>query len=97
VSDIFSLWPSLRALTGSYALNMEAPSDWEGRGGSALVNKRAVLLTIPEVATALRISRSSVYRLFEGGELRWVRVGSTRRVSSAEINRFIAEHTEAAS
>ena len=61
------------------------------------MNKRAVLLTIPEVATALRISRSSVYRLFDGGELRWVRVGSTRRVSSAEINRFIAAHTEAAS
>jgi len=48
------------------------------------LNKRAVLLTIPEVATALRISRSSVYRLFDGGELRWVRVGSTRRVSSVE-------------
>jgi excisionase family DNA binding protein len=76
---------------------MEAPSDWEGRLGSALVNKHALLLTIPEVATALRISRSSVYRLFEGGELRWVKVGSTRRVSSAEVDRFIAEHTEAAS
>ena len=61
------------------------------------MNKRAVLLTIPEVATALRISRSSVYRLFDGGELRWVRVGNTRRVSSVEINRFIAKHTEAAS
>jgi excisionase family DNA binding protein len=97
VSDIFSLWPSLRALTWSYAPNMEASSDWQGRGDAAPLNKRAVLLTIPEVATALRISRSSVYRLFEGGELRWVRVGSTRRVSSAEINRFIAEHTEAAS
>jgi excisionase family DNA binding protein len=76
---------------------MEAPSDWQGRGDSAPLNKRPVLLTIPEVATALRISRSSVYRLFDGGELRWVRVGSTRRVSSAEMHRFIAEHTEAAS
>lgn len=76
---------------------MEAPSDLPGRGDSAPLNKRAVLLTIPEVVTALRISRSSVYRLFDGGELRWVRVGSTRRVSSVEINRFIAEHTEAAS
>ena len=76
---------------------MEAPSDWQGRGDSAPLNKRAVLLTIPEVATALRISRSSVYRLFDGGELRWVRVGSTRRVSSVEMNRFIAEHTEAPS
>lgn len=61
------------------------------------MNKRAVLLTILEVATALRISRSSVYRLFDDGELRWVRVGNTRRVSSSEIHRFIAEHSEAAS
>jgi len=76
---------------------MEASSDWQGRGDSAPWSKRAVLLTIPEVATALRISRSSVYRLFDGGELRWVRVGNTRRVSSVEINRFIAKHTEAAS
>lgn len=55
------------------------------------------LLTIPEAAVRLRISRSSVYRLFDAGELRWVRVCATRRVSTAEINRFIAEHTEAAS
>jgi len=57
----------------------------------------SLLLTIPEAAARLRISRSSVYRLFDAGELRWVRVCATRRVSTAEINRFIAEHTEAAS
>ncbi|MGO9157851.1 helix-turn-helix domain-containing protein [Mycobacterium sp.] len=57
----------------------------------------ALLLTIPEAAAFLRISRSSIYRLFDAGELRWVRVCASRRVSTAEINRFIAEHTEAAS
>ena len=56
-----------------------------------------LLLTIPEAAARLRISRSSIYRLFDAGELRWVRVCASRRVSTAEINRFIAEHTEAAS
>lgn len=56
-----------------------------------------LLLTIPEAAARLRISRSSIYRLFDAGELRWVRVCASRRVSAAEINRFIAEHTEAAS
>jgi excisionase family DNA binding protein len=55
-----------------------------------------LLLTIPEAAARLRISRSSIYRLFDAGELRWVRVCASRRVSTAEINRFIAEHTEAA-
>jgi hypothetical protein len=48
-----------------------------------------LLLTISEAAAALRISRSSIYRLFDGGEL--------ARVTSAEIHRFIAAHTEAAS
>lgn len=55
------------------------------------------LLTIPEVAAALRISRSSIYRLFEAGELAWVQIGAARRVTSAEVNRFVAKHIEAAS
>jgi excisionase family DNA binding protein len=56
-----------------------------------------LLLTISEAAAALRISRSSIYRLFDGGELAWVQIGASRRVTSAEIHRFIAAHTEAAS
>ena len=56
-----------------------------------------LLLTISEAAARLRISRSSIYRLFDAGELRWVRVCASRRVSTAEIIRFITEHTEAAS
>jgi excisionase family DNA binding protein len=55
------------------------------------------LLTILEAAAMLGISRSSIYRLFDSGELCWVRVRGRRRVTTAEINRFIATHTEAAS
>ena len=55
------------------------------------------LLTIAEAADALRISRSSVYRLFDAGQLAWVQIGASRRVTSTEIERFIAAHTEAAS
>ena len=55
------------------------------------------LLTIVEAADALRISRSSVYRLFDAGQLAWVQIGTSRRVTSSEIDRFIAAHTEAAS
>jgi excisionase family DNA binding protein len=57
----------------------------------------SLLLTVSEVAAALRISRSSIYRLFDAGELAWVQIGASRRVTSAEIHRFIAAHTEAAS
>jgi excisionase family DNA binding protein len=56
-----------------------------------------LLLTVKEAADVLRISRSSIYRLFEAGELTWVQIGANRRVASAEIHRFVAEHTEAAS
>ena len=56
----------------------------------------SVLLTIPEAAAALRISRSSFYRLFDSGELAWVLICGKRRVSTAEISRFIAAHTEVA-
>jgi excisionase family DNA binding protein len=55
------------------------------------------LRTVSEAAAALRISRSSIYRLFDAGELAWVQIGAARRVTSAEIHRFIAAHTEAAS
>ncbi len=55
------------------------------------------LLTIVEAAEALRMSRSSIYRLFDAGQLGWVQIGASRRVTSAEIERFIAAHTEAAS
>lgn len=57
----------------------------------------SLLLTVSEAAAALRISRSSIYRLFEAGELAWVQIGASRKVTSAEIHRFIAAHTEAAS
>jgi excisionase family DNA binding protein len=57
----------------------------------------SLLLKVSEAAAALRISRSSLYRLFESGELAWVQIGASRRVTSAEIHRFIDAHTEAAS
>lgn len=55
------------------------------------------LLTIQEAAAALRISRSTVYRLFDSGQLAWVQIGASRRVSATEIDRFIAAHTQVAS
>jgi excisionase family DNA binding protein len=55
------------------------------------------LLTIVEAAEVLSISRSSIYRLFDAGQLAWVQIGGSRRVAFTEIERFIAAHTEAAS
>jgi excisionase family DNA binding protein len=53
------------------------------------------LLTVAEVMATLRVSRAGVYRLFSAGDLRWIQVGAHRRVSAAEIDRFVAEHTQA--
>ncbi|MCA2310773.1 MULTISPECIES: helix-turn-helix domain-containing protein [Mycobacterium avium complex (MAC)] len=60
-------------------------------------SRAGLLLTIPEAAAALRISRSSIYRLFDSGKLSWVQICGRKRVTLAEINRFIAAHTEVAS
>lgn len=55
------------------------------------------LLTIVEAAEVLSVSRSSIYRLFDAGQLAWVQIGGSRRVAYTELERFIADHTEAAS
>ncbi|MGO9153868.1 helix-turn-helix domain-containing protein [Mycobacterium sp.] len=55
------------------------------------------LLTVKDVVDALRISRSSVYRLFDSGELTWVQIGSSRRVRSEDLTLFIEQHRRLAS
>jgi excisionase family DNA binding protein len=74
-----------------------SPSPFEPTPFSGRPINGSLLLKVSEAAAALRISRSSLYRLFESGELAWVQIGASRRVTSAEIHRFIAAHTEAAS
>jgi excisionase family DNA binding protein len=71
---------------------MTGPSSADARSAA-----NCLLLTVSEATAALRISRSSMYRLFDAGELAWVQIGAARRVTSAEIHRFIAAHTGAAS
>ncbi len=38
------------------------------------------LLTVPEAAGFLRLSRSNLYALMERGELRFVKIGRSRRI-----------------
>lgn len=54
--------------------------------------KRA--LSIAEVAEALSISRPTVYRLLERGELKAFHVARRRLVSVEELDRFIAEREQ---
>ena len=54
------------------------------------------LLMVGAVAAALKVSRSSVYKLFETGQLGWVQVGAHRRVSASELQRFIDANSKIA-
>ena len=56
----------------------------------------ANLLTLPEAAQRLRISRSSLYRLMDRQELPSVRVGGRRLISVRMLDAFIARLEEAA-
>nr|WP_272919956.1 helix-turn-helix domain-containing protein [Streptomyces sp. SID4948] len=51
-------------------------------------------LTVPEVMTALRISRSKVYDLFRARELPSFTVGRSRRVAETALTAYMQHRTE---
>lgn len=54
-------------------------------------NTDAQLLTIPEVAAVLRISRGRAYELAASGELPVIKVGARLRVDRESLATWIAE------
>lgn len=46
-------------------------------------------LTVAEVASVMRVSKMTVYRLVHGGELPAVRVGRSFRVSENDVNEYL--------
>ena len=57
---------------------------------------RARFLTVAEVASLLRVSTMTVYRLIKAGELASVRVGKSYRVTEDDVDRYLASrYTEA--
>ena len=53
-----------------------------------------LLLTAPEAARALGISRSKLYELLRDGEIRSVRIGRSRRVPWEALGTYVASLTE---
>jgi excisionase family DNA binding protein len=49
-----------------------------------------LLLTAEETARALRVGRSKVYELMRSGQLRSVKLGGSRRVSTKALAEFVA-------
>ena len=54
----------------------------------------ARLYRIPEVVTQLALSRSMIYREIDAGNLHAVRIGAALRVTSDELNRYVASLSE---
>jgi excisionase family DNA binding protein len=51
------------------------------------------LLTVSEVAAAMRVSTMTVYRLIKTGEMGAVRVGRSYRIRGSDLERFLQERS----
>jgi excisionase family DNA binding protein len=54
-----------------------------------------LLYTVPEAAALLAVSPSFVWGLLQRGELTGVKVGRSRKVTAAELERYVASLSEA--
>lgn len=59
----------------------------EVEGGSP----RRLLLTVDAAASALGIGRSHLYRYVQTGELRSIKIGRSRRIPVAALEKFIEQ------
>jgi excisionase family DNA binding protein len=58
--------------------------------------ERARFVTVAEVASLLRVSNMTVYRLIQAGSLPAVRVGRSYRLREDDVDRYLAgQYTEA--
>ncbi len=69
------------------------------RAGMATGGARSVwgdgtsLLTVAEVASAMRVSTMTVYRLIKSGELPAVRVGRSYRVRGSAVEQYLSSRS----
>jgi excisionase family DNA binding protein len=59
-----------------------------------MATERIELLTVPEVATELRVHRATVYEIFRRKEMLRTKVGKRSLVKRAELNRYVERNTE---
>jgi excisionase family DNA binding protein len=51
------------------------------------------LLTVAEVAAAMRVSNMTVYRLIKGGDLAAIRVGKNYRIRESDVRRYLSDRS----
>lgn len=54
------------------------------------------LLPLDAVTSQLNVSKATLYRLFDRGDLRAVNIGRKRLVAASELDRYVRSLTEAA-
>ncbi|HUY87823.1 MAG TPA: helix-turn-helix domain-containing protein [Pirellulales bacterium] len=54
---------------------------------------RTGLAMVPEVAAHLKVSRSKVYQMMDAGELRFVKLGGSRRVRWEDVDELVRRNT----
>ena len=69
------------------------PRKRENATGEAQPFVTGALLTVSEVAAAMRVSNMTVYRLIKSGELGAVRVGKNYRIREADLERFLQDRS----
>ncbi|MEP6758751.1 MAG: helix-turn-helix domain-containing protein [Actinomycetota bacterium] len=62
-------------------------------GAQAFFGDGSTLLTVAEVASSMRVSTMTVYRLIKSGDLPAVRIGHNYRVRGAEVERYLASRS----
>lgn len=67
--------------TGEHPEDLGQPPETEPLSGS--------FLTVAEVASLMRVSKMTVYRLVHGGQLPAVRVGRSFRVPEDAVRRYL--------
>lgn len=50
----------------------------------------STLLTPKEAAATLRVTRNTIYKLMEAGDLQSIKIGKSRRITRESIDAFIA-------
>jgi excisionase family DNA binding protein len=61
--------------------------------GGRKANSPLHLITVPETAHVLRITRKAVYDLLRAGRLPYIRVGRRIRIDHAALMQFVQQHT----
>lgn len=56
-------------------------------------SQKLVFMTVREVATLMRVSRMTVYRLLEAKQLPSVKIGSSFRVSQKAVFEYLKKNT----